>query len=241
MAELTYYEVLQVHPEANEEAIRAAYFRLAKLYHPDLRREDQRPEDTEKFIEINRAYTVLADPAKRQLYDLDLASRGQAPAPSAVAAATVEPGEPAKPPAPIRNFAAQSETGRAYIRAEQLVDEGRFRDAARLMQAVVRIENSDPKYLSLAGYALAAAGESLHKARDLCRRAVEAEPYNATYQARLAFVYRAAGLESLAERFYAEALRLDPTQPLARQAAGVRGRPDGGGGLLGALRSRLSR
>lgn len=242
MADLSYYEILQVSPEATEDAIRAAYFRLAKIYHPDLRRQDQRPEDTEKFIEINRAYTILTDPAKRQVYDLDLrreehpgpsvatatvAPRGQAQAPRTESAATVSPG-------------GTKEAGRAFMKAEQLVEEGRFKDAARVLMAIVRLETDNAAYLSLAGYAMAAAGENLHKARDLCRRAAESEPYNATYQARLAFVYEAAGLDKLAERFYRDALRIDPLQPLARQRAGGAAQPRRCG-LLSGLRGLISR
>ncbi len=242
MADLSFYEILQVSPEATEDAIRAAYFRLAKVYHPDLRRQDQRPEDTEKFIEINRAYTVLTDQAKRQVYDLDL-RRQEHPAPT-VAAATVAPrGQPQE--APPRSAAGAQpggtkEAGRAFMKAEQLVEQGRFIDAARVMMAIVRIESDNAAYLSLAGYAMAAAGENLHKARDLCRRAAESEPYNATYQARLAFVYEAAGLDKLAERFYSEALRIDPLQPLARQRAGGAAQPRRSG-LLSGLRGLISR
>ncbi|MHB8078347.1 MAG: J domain-containing protein [Candidatus Krumholzibacteriia bacterium] len=241
MADLSYYEILQVSPEATEDAIRAAYFRLAKIYHPDLRRQDQRPEDTEKFIEINRAYTILTDQAKRQVYDLDL-QRQEHAGPS-VATATVAPrGQPQAPraesaaPAP----GGTKEAGRAFMKAEQLVEEGRFKDAARVMMAIVRLESDNAAYLSLAGYAMAAAGENLHKARDLCRRAAESEPYNATFQARLAFVYETAGLDKLAERFYRDALRIDPLQPLARQRAGGAGQPHRGG-LLAGLRGLISR
>ena len=242
MADLSYYEILQVSREATEDAIRAAYFRLAKIYHPDLRRQDQRPEDTEKFIEINRAYTILTDPAKRQVYDLDLNRQDQG-TPS-VATATVAPR--GQPQAPAARSAAPAqpggtkEAGRAFMKAEQLVEEGRFKDAARVMMAIVRIDSDNAAYLSLAGYAMAAAGENLHKARDLCRRAAESEPYNATFQARLAYVYESAGLDKLAERFYRDALSIDPLQPLARQRAGGAAQPRHSG-LLSGLRGLISR
>ncbi len=246
MAELTYYDILQVHPSASEDAIRAAYFRLAKIYHPDLRRQDQRPEDTERFIEINRAYTVLLDPARRQTYDLDLQDRG-APrqADGAANAAAIETpaddGEPRPATAAPRPWAGQGEAGRAFIKAEQLVDEGRVKDAARLLLALVRVEPDNPGYLSLAGYALAKAGENLHKARDFCRRSFEMEPYNATYCARLGYVYVAAGLPKLAEKIFADALKLDPAQPLARQYAGRAQASVPSGGLMTQLKGLLSR
>ncbi len=254
MQELTLYQILEVSPDAPEEAIRAAYFRLAKLYHPDLKRRAQSPEGTEKFIEINRAYTVLCDRAKRQLYDLDLRARaddaGEARGAEAAAESAPAAGAPESPAAEPPGYSRRSHTeaGRAFLKAQQLVDEERFKDASRLLLALLRGDPENGAYLSLAGYALAASGENLHRARDFCRRASEIEPYNAVYMARLAFVYEAAGLQKLAERYYAEALRIDPTQPLARaHAAGAggarqkRAAAEGGGGLLAPLRSLLGR
>ncbi len=237
MSDLTHYQVLQLHPTANAEAIRNAYFRLAKLYHPDLKHHQQKPEDTEKFIEINRAYTVLSNPEKRQLYDLELRSREQvqeaAPPPEpAAATARAENGATA--------WSTQREAGRAYFKAEQLVEEERFQDAARLLLALVRMEKNNASFLSLAGYALAQTGDSLHTARDLCRRAIEIEPFDAKHHARLAAVYAAAGLEALARRHCEEALKIDPAEALARRHLS-RQRPAGKRGLLGSLKQLISR
>ena len=54
--------------ESTLEEIRAAYRRLALRYHPDKNPGDQEAED--RFKQISQAYQVLADPEKRQLYDL---------------------------------------------------------------------------------------------------------------------------------------------------------------------------
>ena len=60
------YRTLQVEPSADLEAIRAAYRRLARAYHPDL---NPRPEAAERMRAINAAYAVLSDPAQRAVYD----------------------------------------------------------------------------------------------------------------------------------------------------------------------------
>lgn len=62
-----YYEILGVSREASEEEIKAAYRRLAKIYHPDVAQNKQEAE--KKFKEINEAYQVLSDPEKRKIYD----------------------------------------------------------------------------------------------------------------------------------------------------------------------------
>jgi hypothetical protein len=60
------YRTLQVQPSADLEAIKAAYRRLARLYHPDL---NPRPEAAERMRAINAAYRVLSDPQQRAAYD----------------------------------------------------------------------------------------------------------------------------------------------------------------------------
>ena len=64
----TYYEILEVSRESPLEEIRTAYRRLALKYHPDKNPGDKVAED--RFKQISEAYQVLADPEKRQLYDL---------------------------------------------------------------------------------------------------------------------------------------------------------------------------
>ncbi|XP_041016247.1 dnAJ-like protein slr0093 isoform X3 [Juglans microcarpa x Juglans regia] len=63
-----YYKVLEVDYDATEENIRVNYLRLALKWHPDKHKGDSAA--TVKFQEINAAYKVLSDPAKRLDYDL---------------------------------------------------------------------------------------------------------------------------------------------------------------------------
>ena len=61
-----YYEVLGLERTASDDDIKRAFKRLAIKYHPDRNKD---PDAGEKFQEINEAYQVLSDPAKRQAYD----------------------------------------------------------------------------------------------------------------------------------------------------------------------------
>jgi curved DNA-binding protein len=62
-----YYEVLGVPKDADEKAIKSAYRKLARKYHPDV--NPNKAEAESRFKEINEAYEVLSDKDKRQKYD----------------------------------------------------------------------------------------------------------------------------------------------------------------------------
>src|SRR5712692_9349344 len=61
-----YYESLGVSRTASDEEIKKAFRKLARKYHPDVAKGKGTEE---KFKEINEAYEVLGDPAKRKKYD----------------------------------------------------------------------------------------------------------------------------------------------------------------------------
>ncbi len=62
-----YYEVLGIEKGATDEAIKKAYRKLAKQYHPDMNPDDKEAEA--RFKEVNEAYEVLSDADKKQRYD----------------------------------------------------------------------------------------------------------------------------------------------------------------------------
>lgn len=60
----THYEILGVAVNATDEQIKAAFRRLAKLYHPD-----KNPNGKEQFERILVAYEILIDSSSRYKYD----------------------------------------------------------------------------------------------------------------------------------------------------------------------------
>jgi curved DNA-binding protein len=61
-----YYEVLGVVRGADADAVKRAYRKLARKYHPDVSKEKNAEN---KFKEVQEAYEVLRDPEKRAAYD----------------------------------------------------------------------------------------------------------------------------------------------------------------------------
>ena len=68
-AERDAYEVLQVHPAAEQQVIQAAYRVLAAMYHPD---SDKSSANARRMSELNAAYARIRTPDLRQAYDREL-------------------------------------------------------------------------------------------------------------------------------------------------------------------------
>src|SRR5215475_6040212 len=64
------YDVLGVSSRANETAIRTAFRKAAKSYHPDLNAGN--PTAELQFRQIVAAYELLKDPLQREAYDQQL-------------------------------------------------------------------------------------------------------------------------------------------------------------------------
>jgi curved DNA-binding protein len=62
-----YYKTLGVSKTATKDEVKKAYRKLARQHHPDLNPGNKAAE--EKFKEVNEAYEVLSDPAKREKYE----------------------------------------------------------------------------------------------------------------------------------------------------------------------------
>ena len=72
--EKDFYAALGVPKDADDAAIKKAYRKLARKYHPDQNQGDEAAEA--KFKEIGEAYAVLSDPKEREQYDAIRAMAG---------------------------------------------------------------------------------------------------------------------------------------------------------------------
>lgn len=67
-----HYEVLGIDQSATDEEIKKAYRKLARKYHPDKVKDQEKEQATNVFMAIGRAHEVLMDKDKRSMFDDEL-------------------------------------------------------------------------------------------------------------------------------------------------------------------------
>ncbi len=72
---MNYYEILEIHPKASKEVVRAAYKSLMQHYHPDKNRDDT--EAARHAALIAQAYGIISDENQRSIYDLQLKEQAE--------------------------------------------------------------------------------------------------------------------------------------------------------------------
>jgi hypothetical protein len=70
-----YYRTLHVEPHSSPRAIKTAYRRLSKIYHPDAA---PKRDSNREMQDINEAYEVLSNPLLRLRYDFARAAASRA-------------------------------------------------------------------------------------------------------------------------------------------------------------------
>jgi len=71
--EKSFYDHLEIHPQASSKEVKAAFYRLSKLHHPDSNINDTTA--LARFQAISEAYEVLGNPQLRAKYDKGVLGR----------------------------------------------------------------------------------------------------------------------------------------------------------------------
>lgn len=86
------FDILEIRPGVGADEIKAAYHRLAKMWHPDRFSGVQKEEAEIKFRDISEAFNILKDPERRGWAEEEFRSASGTVTPSAPVPAASSPG-----------------------------------------------------------------------------------------------------------------------------------------------------
>jgi hypothetical protein len=216
------HEVLGVPKGASAAEVKAAYFRLARRYHPDTQHDPALADLGEKletlFFRIAAAYEAITG-----------ALRQEPPAP-----APGQEGESAASPVP-----AMVDADDLYKRAEERFGEGRYWEAIALLSEVVAVATGRlrPRARVLLARAYLKYPEHVKGAERELLAALQEDPDQAETYYVLGTVYKRGGLQSRATAMFRRATELNPRHRAAQAELDQAGEPPS----PGALRKFLGR
>lgn len=205
-----HFVLLGIAQDASPDVTRAAYFTLARKLHPDriaslgiteLRRDAQR-----LFAQINAAFAVLGDPAKRAAYVEVLGRGGE----SAVRAEEAKAGEVA-----LRAMHAEE----AFRRGEMALRREQLDQALVEFTTAIEMQPNEPEYQAMLAWTKFAAATDkapiAHETRQKLGRAAEQSKTSLTARFYLGRVERILGRDRDALSHFQEVLRQKPNHAAA--------------------------
>ena len=200
-----HFALLGVPQEASTDQVRAAYFELARLLHPDriraLQLEDLGKDAQRLFAQINTAFAVLTHPKRRDEYMAILRAGGE----KAVKARAAEAESKT-----LRLLAAED----AFRRGEMALRRDLFAEAVAAFQQAVELNPEEGEHhagLAWATWCLAPdKSKVLTEVRRGLDRAKDLSP-----QSALPYLYRGRvakheGKDDLAHQCFEQVLELEP-------------------------------
>jgi len=202
-----FYEILNVSRSATQPEIRRAYFRMAKMYHPD-RHIDTELKDMKDLLQhlfrgINEAYTALNSPERRDQYDLDL-SKG-------IIHGRKED-QTEGPDAKKGSASMQFKEGINRFRAQN------FWGAEEAFRWALRLDPNNADYNFHLGLALSRLPRRGHEAEDFFSKAIELKPEKIEFYLELGSLYSRSGLKTKALAILRKAQMIDPDSEKIKRA-----------------------
>jgi curved DNA-binding protein CbpA len=234
-AEADHYTLLGIDRAADANAIRAAYFELARLLHPDrlasLGIADDDRTAQRLFARINDSFTVLSTTTRRAEYDtlLDAGGARAVSEREAAASAAVQ---------------AAVEAEERYRLGEMAMRRQQADIAVHEFQRAVELKPDEPDYMALLGWALYVAARdkvaALTVARAHLNKALSMKKETALPHLYLGRIARMEGEDDEAARAFRLALEIAPGNSEAQAELRVvearrRARPSTRGGLFSRL------
>lgn len=200
-----HYQVLGVQRNVDEHLLKKAYFKLAKLYHPDRHFEPEM-QDMKQMLEalftrLHEAYEVLNSPEMRKEYDQATAK------PTGKATHFEEK----RAEDYVENYAEKAGQALAYFNSGMKdFNVGNFWGAADAFAWATRLDPVKAAYFFYYGQALSRIPRRRHEAEENLQKAIEIDPMKVDYYLELGNLYLKSGLKQRALEIYNEALLHSP-------------------------------
>lgn len=193
---MNHYEVLGVGRAATPQEIKKAFLWHAKLYHPDRHFDPGMSDMKEKldalFARIHDAYETLSSQTRRQAYNIDLASGGNAE-------------KQARQQKPDNKNAALIQ----FKEGMKQYNIGNFWGADEAFQWALRLDPDEHEYVFHRGLSLSRMPRRGHEAEEYFLKALEMAPKQIEYYLELGNFYARSGVKEKALSVLQDALKLD--------------------------------
>ncbi len=206
-----YYALLGVSGSSRIPEIKAAYYKLAKQFHPDRFYGVEDPVVREKidiiFTAINVAYETLKNARTRQEYDN--APLEKKSIPTATVKSMTESTSNIGPEA----LAKMAED--YYRKALKAHEAGDYVQAAQFLKSATQISPKVAKFWRQLGASMARNPQWRKEAEESFQRAIELEPKNQENHLGLGYLYKTSGLKLRARKHFQTVLEMDPYNEIA--------------------------
>ena len=208
----TYYEILDVLPEAQTADIKSAYFQLAKRFHPDLfyrRVEDELHRRVQNaFTVLAHAYETLRNTESREVYDFKLRKE------LADLSKRAKTNSDAAPQTPVQKL--EDQAAESFEQGFSLLMDEEFEDAIPFLARAVHHAGGNARYRAYYGKALSMNKETYRQAEGELQAALRIEPDNLDYRLMVADLFVKIGLNKRAEGELKRILEKSPNHREAR-------------------------
>jgi tetratricopeptide (TPR) repeat protein len=230
-----HFEVLGVPPTATASELLAAYFRLARLYHPDQHHQaelrDHKGALEALFARVGEAHRVLSDSRARAAYEFGLVKVPTPVAPTAPRRAAPEPEAVVDP----------QKVDEGLARADELMAAGRAWDAILAVDEILPLATGRARRRGrlLKAQAHLRVGDGAKAAEEELKAALAEDPAHPEAHYLLGTLYQAGGASALAGSEFRKALALKPRYHEAQAALLSLGPPPEPSSEAGRLFRRL--